>query len=134
MKIDTIDISAHTHDREHRIHGWGVSISQKAWDRCIAVPKGYGDVSEEERIGDLLDALWASARRCMALEPEWSGGFRFTTEVHRAKTGRQPLVRRLWKYRPALQLHALASLDPNGSPQLLVITPKEMPCCCGMNK
>ena len=131
MTIDTIDVSADTENREHRLPGWGVSVSRKAWERCVAVPNGYGEVSEEERVGDLLDALWAAARRQVVFEPAWHGGIPFTTEVHRTDSGRQPLARRLWKYRPAVQLSAIALLDPNGCPYLLVITPEECPCCGG---
>jgi hypothetical protein len=129
MKIDAIDLSARTDNHEQRLPGWGVAISRKVWERCVAVPAGFGEVSEEERIGDLLGALWTAARRRTVFDPEWHGGFPFTTEVHRTEAGHQTLARRLWKYRPAVQLHALSSLDPNGSPYLLVLTPREMPCC-----
>lgn len=134
MKIDVIDVSAHADNRDERFRGWGVSVSRKVWEKCVAVPKEYGDVSEEERIGDLLDALWAATRRQVTYEPEWHGGVPFTTEVHRTEAGRQPLARRLWRYRPAVQLHALPSLAPDGSPKMLVITPREVPCCCAIER
>ena len=57
MIIDAIDVSTYPDNHERRIPGWGVSISRKAWDRCVAVPKEREGVSEEERVGDLLDAL-----------------------------------------------------------------------------
>lgn len=127
MKIDAIDVSTYPDDHERRIPGWGVSVSRRVWRRCVAVPNGCDGVSEEERVGDLLAALWTGVRRQVTENPEWCGGLPFTTEVHRADAAGGPPARGLWKYRPAVQLHALAAFDPVGRPYLLVLTPRELP-------
>lgn len=131
MKIDAIDVSAYPDNNGRRIPGWGVSVSQKAWGRCVAVPDGRDGISEEERVGDLLAAMWAAVRRQAREEPEWIGFVPFAAEVRRIEAGGSLLARAFWRGRPAVELHAVALCGPDGRPYLLVAVPDEGPCCSG---
>lgn len=106
--------------------GWRVSVSQRVWDRCVAVPRGAEGQSEGGRLHDLLAFLGFNLRQLAAPRREQiSAGFGFCVNVVNDHRRRSDYPDGFECPGDEVPIAAFASFDEDGHPLLVVLAHSE---------
>ena len=116
MKTKLIDVSENARKDPRHLPGWRIAVSQRVWNQCVARPKGGTKEDEKERLLNLLEFMWNGFKREHYPRFGLVTGFGFDTGYCYARP----------KDPPSARLTAVASIDPDGAPQIVVLLSKEI--------
>ena len=124
--FELIDVTAVAAKLPAAVPGWRVQLTQQVWERYVEEPADCrsGD-SVGSRLYDLCVNLWIGLR--FAQHPtDWVlGGFDFGIgNLHWHIDGSTPRPER-WQFPAIVRLDVAAVIARNGSPALLVFSPRD---------
>jgi hypothetical protein len=127
--IELIEVPEDARNAATEIPGWRISLSRKVWQQCVAVPKGVEGQTEGGRLNDLLIQLGYNLRlTAVPRHLGLSAGFGFCVNVMNENHDRSEFPDGLEWPGLVVPLAALASIDQDGAPSLVVMAQQEANC------
>lgn len=124
--FEMIAVQGNTRKEATDVLGWRVEVSQRVWERCVAVPKGVEGQTEGGRLHDLLSFLRFTLRQMAAPRQDGiSAGFGFCVNVVNDNRKRSEYPDGLECPGEAVPLAVFASFCEDGGPRLVVLAESE---------
>lgn len=124
--FEIIEVNGNARKEATNVLGWRVSVSQRVWEHCVAVPKEVEGQTEGGRLHDLLAFLRFNLKQmAVPRQAGISAGFGFSVNVVNDNRKRSEYPDGLKCPGEDVPLAVFASFAEDGAPHLVVLTQAE---------
>ncbi len=127
MDVELIDVTESARGLPQHVPGWRVALTQGAWDVGVGPNGDDPDWGDESVLNTLLRSLWQTLRNVPHHQFGFVAGFGFETERILSDYSELSTHKPDWIHELRIVLPVFACIDESGAPQLVVLSPSELP-------